>query len=183
MKKITHILALLSLLLTLPVDQVYVQRKEPIVSPQVHTDGQVTFRFHASQATRVELSAQFLKEKAPMTKDEDGVWSITTQAVEPDLYPYSFIVDGTAVTDPNNVLIFPNERFKNSLVDIQGEKPLLYSVTDVPHGKIAYRYYTSSVLNDIRPLVIYTPPGYDPRGSKKYPVLYLIHGATDTHET
>ena len=29
-----------------------------------------------------------------------------------------------------------------------------------------------------RPLAVYTPPGYDPQGSRRYPVLYCLHGYT-----
>ena len=29
-----------------------------------------------------------------------------------------------------------------------------------------------------RPLAVYTPPGFDPGGSKRYPVLYVLHGYT-----
>jgi len=54
---------------------------------------------------------------------------------------------------------------------------------DVPHGIVSYRYYNSKTLNVIRTLVIYTPPGYEANNRKKYPVLYLIHGMTDTEET
>ncbi len=28
----------------------------------------------------------------------------------------------------------------------------------------------------VRPLAIYTPPGFDPQGSARYPVLYVLHG-------
>lgn len=162
---------------------VHAQMRRQIVSPEVHKDRTVTFRFNAPEATKVELNAQFLKENLPMAKDENGIWTVTTSPVAPDLYPYFFVVDSIAVNDPNNVLIFPNERFKNSLVDIPGSEPSMYAVTDVPHGKISYRFYKSNTLKDTRPLVVYTPPGYDPQGTRKYPVLYLIHGATDTHET
>jgi enterochelin esterase family protein len=31
-------------------------------------------------------------------------------------------------------------------------------------------------------LIVYTPPGYDPQGDKKYPVFYCISGTTDTEE-
>ncbi len=154
-----------------------------IVSPEVHKDNSITFRFNAPNAKSVELSAQFMKENQPMIKGENGIWSITTSPVAPDLYPYCFIVDGVSVTDPNNVLIFPNEQFKHSLVDIQDSIPAIYSVKDVPHGRISYKFYKSKTLSDTRPLVVYTPPSYDPQSDKKYPVLYLIHGATDTHET
>lgn len=158
-------------------------RRVMIVSPEVHKDNSITFRFNAPNAKQVELNAQFLSNNLPMSKDENGVWNVTTLPVQPDLYPYSFLVDSITVNDPNNVLIFPNERFKSSLVDVQGSSPLIYSVRDVPRGKISYRFYKSKTLNDTRPLVVYTPPGYDPQGSRTYPVLYLIHGATDTHET
>ena len=59
-----------------------------------------------------------------MTKDTSGVWSITVAPVKPDIYPYSFWVDSIQVADPNNTLIFANERFKYSLVDIPGDQPL-----------------------------------------------------------
>lgn len=183
MKKIKYILILFSVFQFLLTIEVYAQMRKPIVSPEVHQDRTVTFRFNAPVATKVELSAQFLKENLPMIKDEHGVWSVTTSPVEPNLYPYSFFVDSVSVADPNNVLIFPNERFKSSLVDVPGDTPSIYSVQNVPHGRISYKFYKSKTLNDTRPLVVYTPPGYEPQGNVKYPVLYLIHGATDTHET
>ena len=102
--------------------------------------------------------------------------------VEPNLYPYSFVVDGVSVADPNNPDIFPNEGFKNKLVDIPGDKPSIYSVQDVPHGEVSHCYYNSKTLNATRPLVVYTPPGYR-AGTDKYPVLYLVSGTTDTEET
>jgi enterochelin esterase family protein len=90
-------------------------------------------------------------------------------------------VDSVLVADPNNTLIFANERFKRSLVDVPGDKPLIHSLQNVPHGKISYRLYQSSTLGTTRTLLVYTPPGFD--GRKKYPVLYLIHGGSDTEET
>ena len=159
------------------------QQRAPIVSPEIHADNTVTFRFMAPEAQKVELNAQFLKERTAMTKDENGLWYVKTQPVTPDIYPYCFVVDGVTVSDPNNVNLFPNERFKNSLVDVMGKTPLIHSIQDVPHGKITYEYYNSKILDDTRPLLIYTPPGYNSQSEKRYPVLFLIHGMTDTHET
>jgi enterochelin esterase-like enzyme len=154
-----------------------------IESPIVHPDRTVTFNFKAPATTRqVELSAQFLKAPLPLKTNDSGVWSVTTDPVEPNLYPYNFLVDGVGVADPNNLNSFPNEHFKSSLVDIPGGKPSIYSVQDVPHGEVAYCYYTSKTLGSVRPLVVYTPPGYQ-KGKSKYPVLYLISGTTDTEET
>jgi len=159
------------------------QRSTAIISPEVHSDKSVTFRFSAKNAKQVQLEAQFLKDKLTMQKDDAGVWSVTVNSVNPDIYPYCFWVDNIQVNDPNNTEVFANERFKYSLVDIPGDKPLIHSLQNVPHGKISYRYYNSKTLGTIRPLVIYTPPGFDASGKTKYPVLYLIHGGSDTEET
>src|SRR5690606_27910654 len=98
------------------------------------------------------------------------------------LYPYNFVVDGLGVGDPSNPDLFPNERFKASLVDIPGERPLLHALQDVPRGELTYCFYDSRGLKRTRPLVIYTPPGYR-AGAEPYPVFYLVSGTTDTEET
>ena len=153
-----------------------------IVSPQVNPEKTVIFRYHAPQAKEVKLSGQFLKAPVEMTKDSIGIWSVTVGSVTPDIYPYSFLVDGVNVMDPANVEFFPNERFKASLVDVPGDTPLIHAIRDVPHGTITYEYYPS-VQGSTGSLVIYTPPGYDKARSEKYPVFYLISGTTDTEET
>ena len=159
------------------------QQNAPVFeSPEVHPDNKVTFRFLAPHAKEVKLSGQFQKAPVDMTKDERGVWSVTVGPVKPDMYPYSFVVDGTAVPDPKSVVWFPNEGFKSSLVEITGSSPLVHTVQDVPHGTLSYRSYNSPDLGT-RPVIIYTPPGYEKDASKKYPVLYLLHGTTDTEET
>ena len=119
----------------------------------------------------------------PMEKGERGVWSITIKPDQPDIYPYSFIIDGTKIADPNNVEIFPNEGYKASLADFKAPEPDHQDLQKVPHGKVSYTWYTSKAVGFDRPVCIYTPAGYDPADSKKYPVLYLIHGMTDTYET
>lgn len=151
-------------------------------SPAVHPDRTVTFQFRAPGAKRVELSGQFLKGNRPLTADTNGVWSITVGPIEPNLYPYNFVVDGVSVADPANQDLFPNERFKSSLVDIPGDQPSLHAIRDIPHGEVAYCYYQSKTLKCTRPLLVYTPPGYR-SGAEKYPVFYLISGTTDTEET
>ncbi len=151
-------------------------------SPIVHSDRTVTFSYRAPDAKKVELSGQFLKANQSLQKDASGVWSITVGPVEPNLYPYNFVVDGTGVADPSNQDLFPNERFKASLVDIPADQPSLHSVQDVPHGELSYCFYKSKTLGLTRPLIVYTPPGYR-AGGEKYPVLYLVSGTTDTEET
>jgi enterochelin esterase family protein len=153
-----------------------------VISPQVNPDNTVTFRYQAPTAKEVKLSAQFEKAPITMTRDTAGVWFVTVEPVKPDMYPYHFVVDGIQVADPRNTAIFPNEGFQSSIVEITGETPLIHTVQNVPHGTLSYRYYNSSSLG-IRPVVIYTPPGYETNTAIKYPVLYLLHGTTDTEET
>jgi enterochelin esterase family protein len=154
-----------------------------VVSPQVNADKTVTFRYLAPSAQEVLLNGgQFGSSAVPMTKDEQGIWSVTVGPVKPDIYPYSFQVEGVTVMDPANVAFFPNERFKASLVDVPGDTPLVHALKDVPHGTVTYEYYPS-VSGTTGSLVVYTPPGYDQNPAKKYPVFYLISGTTDTEET
>jgi enterochelin esterase-like enzyme len=155
---------------------------QTIQSPVVHPDRTVTFNYKAPGAKKVELSAQFMKGNQLLKVDTNGLWSLTVGPIEPNLYPYNFIVDGVAVSDPNNVDIFPNERFKGSLVDIPGNPPLLHSVQNVPHGEMTYCYYASKTVGGTRPLIVYTPPGYR-ESTNRYPVFYLVSGTTDTEET
>ena len=154
-----------------------------VVSPEYNADGSVTFRCQAADAKKVELDCQMFPQAVPMTKGERGVWSVTVTPGKPDIYPYAFVIDGTKIADPNNMFIFPNEGFKYSLADVRGPEPSVQDIQDVPHGKVSYRFYHSNTCGIDRPLTVYTPAGYDPAGSERLPVLYLIHGMTDTYET
>jgi enterochelin esterase family protein len=129
------------------------------------------------------VSGEFLSAPVKMTRDTSGVWSVTVPPVKPDIYPYSYWVDSVQIADPNNAYVFANERFKRSIVDVPGDKPLIHALQNVPHGKISYCYYKSSTLGTTRTLLVYTPPRYTAGGKTKYPVLYLIHGGSDTEET
>ena len=154
-----------------------------VKSPEYNADGSVTFRCQAPDAQKVELECQMFSGTKPMTKDDKGVWTITVKPDVPDIYPYAFQIDGTQVADPNNMHIFPNEGFKYSLCDVRTVEPTMQDMQNVPHGKVSYQYYYSKNCGIVRPMCIYTPAGYDPNGTEKLPVLYLIHGMTDTYET
>lgn len=178
MKKIFGIL-----FLYLPAITLLAQRAPSLSSPDVHPDNTVTFRYYSRTAKQVSVSGEMLTAPAPMTRDTAGIWSVTIGPVKPDIYPYSFWVDSVQTADPSNTYLFSNERFKRSVVDIPGSTPLVHSLQHVPHGKISYRLYQSSSLQTTRQLLVYTPPGFSSGGAKRYPVLYLIHGGSDTEET
>jgi enterochelin esterase family protein len=150
----------------------------PLISPEVHPDNRVTFRFRAPNAKEVLLAREGTLP-APMQKDAQGVWSVTTEALEPDFYGYAFEVDGVRLLDPSNHLMKPNLLNTQSVVHVPGPASLLWEVNDVPHGTIHHHFYKSGIVGDDRDFYVYTPPAYNPKAKKLYPALYLLHGFSD----
>ena len=150
--------------------------------PRPNNDGTVTFQYRNDSAKKVQVDVQFAGRK-DMTRAADGTWTVTLGPVAPDMYPYCFIVDGVSVMDPENPLYFPNEGFKNSLVEIPSKDGSLpHDVRPVPHGRIEYVHYFSKSLGGTNNAIVYLPPRYMEDQQKKYPVFYLISGTTDTEE-
>ncbi len=150
-----------------------------VVSPEVHGDRSVTFRFPDPNAREVKLQREGVEKPFAMQKGEDGVWSLTTEPLQPDYYGYAFIADGVQLVDPSNSLIKPNLLENESEVHVPGPLSLSWEVNDVPHGEIHHHFYHSAVAGDDRDYYVYTPPKYDPKENKTYPVLYLLHGYSD----
>lgn len=150
----------------------------PVRSPEVNSDNSVTFRLRAPNAKEVLLGREGT-QRVPMQKDEQGVWSVKTDPLEPDIYGYSFIVDGVGLMDPNTSLMKPNLLNQQSAVHVPGPASLPWEIADVPRGAIDHHFYRSAVVGDNRDFYVYTPPGYDPAAKKTYPVLYLLHGYSD----
>jgi len=151
----------------------------PLVSPEVHSDKTVTFRFRAPNDKEVAVSIEGIPKPIPMQKDEQGVWSVTTESLAPDFYGYSFIADGVNMFDPSNHAIKPNFLYRASEVHVPGSPEGSWEIAAVPHGEIHHHYYKSSVVGDDRGYYVYTPPGYDPHSKQTYPILYLLHGYSD----
>lgn len=145
-------------------------------------DGTVTFKYKNDKAKEVLVDVQFAGRN-PMTRDADGVWTATLGPAVPDMYPYCFIVDGVSVMDPENDQYFPNEGFKNSLLEIPAKNgSLIHDIKDVPHGSMDYIHYYSNSLGGTNNAVVYLPPSYHTNTDQRYPVFYLISGTTDTEE-
>ena len=161
----------------------------PIISPEVNSNKTVTFRFQAPNADSVFITGDFLPTakyntqwgeidipgRAMLEKDNNGTWSFTSAVLEPNLYSYSFIVDGLITTDPNNVYKIRDVASVFDVFIIDGGIADLYKVNQVPHGSVTRRWYNSPSLEKHRRITIYTPPGYE-NNNEKYPVLYLLHG-------
>ena len=162
-----------------PPAPVMPRRAPRVASPEVHADGAITFRYRGPNAEEVIVSGELDGNSYPMTKDEEGIWSVTIGPLPPDIYTYSFSVDGVNALDPSNA----NTKYgyggfsSVSVVQVPGDGPQFYDVKQVPHGVVRIHPYYSESLGLSRTVWIYTPPGYE--SGDNYPVLYLIHGGGD----
>ena len=161
------------------------QQGTPVVSPEVK-DGKVTFRLNANYATRVQLSGNWMANpwtgSEDMQKGPNGIWELTIDAPEPEIYTYNIIVDGVAVNDPlNNQVQRDGNRYLNMLF-IPGERSENYYESQKQHGTLTYRWYDSPSLGISRRMAVYTPYGYENNPKQKYPVLYLLHGGGGDEE-
>ena len=157
-------------------------RRQSNVSPEVHPDRRVTFRLKAPKAKQVGVSIQFQRGLQPMTRNKDGVWSVTLGPAEPDIYEYSFVVDGLQIVDPSNSWLKVWRRTSKNLVEVPGEQPMFFQEQQVLHGTVHIHRYQSKSLGITRGLYVYTPPNYETNRNAQYSVLYLLHGMGDTED-
>src|SRR5206468_2738934 len=139
------------------------QQQPRLESPQVHSDGSITFRFRAPNAKEVTVHGAG-KDPLTMEKNDEGVWSATSPALQPDYYGYSFVVDGVTLRDPSNYVVIPNLMYPASEAHVPGPPTLPWEIKKVPHGEVHHHFYHSKVAGDDRDFYVYTPPGYDPAG-------------------
>ena len=155
-----------------------------VKSPEVRPDRSVTFRLRAPEAKQVELMGEVLQGKSPqpMTKDNEGVWSITIGPLPPEIWIYNFRIEGVDLPDPANISIMPRAAGwanTSSFVEVPGDSPAFYDARPVPHGQVRMVLYESKAMGVDRYMWVYTPPDYD-KTNKKYPVFYLLHGNGET---
>lgn len=162
-----------------------IQSQAPAPPPRTHQtvnpDRTITFRYIDTAALKVELELENTAKPIPMTKDDTGLWTVTTPPLPPEIYGYSFLADGQPRLDPYTVHTAGNVYFagRNS-IEVPGDGPQPWDLTDVPHGELQIHRYTTHTAvglpNNQSEYFVYTPPGYDPAAKKSYPVLYLLHG-------
>ena len=163
-----------------PAGNVYAQIPPSTVC---NADGTVTFSYKNDNAQKVQVDVQFAGRHDMVKDAATGLWTVTLGPAAPDMYPYHFEVDGVSVMDPQCDQYFPNEGFKNSLLEIPDPKASLpHDVKNVPHGVVEYIHYYSKSLGATNNAIVYLPPSYSKNAQKKYPVFYLISGTTDTEE-
>jgi hypothetical protein len=141
--------------------------QDTLVSPEVHPDRTVTFRLRAPQASVVTLTGDWLATLSsstggavPMTKDSQGIWSVTTAPLEATVHLYFFNLDGLAIADPINPKMKLRVRTSGSLVEVPGDPIPVWQFRDIPHGSMDWNMQHSSVYGDTHEFMVYLPPGY-----------------------
>ena len=179
MKRIMILAACCLMTFTCMAQQQLGQRPR-VKSPVINADGTVTFNLYAPSAQRVSVSGDFEEihgKRLDMEKQENGVWTVTTDALNPELYSYSLMVDGQRFIDPGNSYVNRDISTLSNIFIVTknaNDKGHLYSVNDVPHGTLSRVWYDSPTLGQQRRMTVYLPAAYD--GKKRFPVMYLLHG-------
>jgi enterochelin esterase-like enzyme len=147
-------------------------------TPAIHPDRSITFTLKAPEARSVQVAGGDGLGKGPfaMTKDAEGVWSVTTPPAVPGFHYYWFDLDGVSVVDPSSETYFGYGK-ETSAVEVPEEGANYYAIADVPHGEVRAKWYLSKVTGEWRRAFVYTPPGYDRNPQTRYPVLILQHGS------
>ena len=173
--------AVLALLFCLPAAA---QGAKPDTTTVANPDGSITFRYRNGGAQAVSVKTDAVPKPLPMTKDASGLWTATTPPLKPEHYGYSFDVDGVQLRDPLNPTAIPNLVSLSSGILVTGSVPQPWEEQSLPHGTVSRHVYTTQIARHLplnqEPYAVYTPPGYDPKKPGGYPVLYLLHGWSDS---
>jgi enterochelin esterase-like enzyme len=156
-------------------------------SIEINPDSTVTFHYKDPAATTVLLGIEGVAKPIPMARDASGIWSLTTKPLAPEIYLYHYEVDNQPRLDLANVHVTTNLVNLSNLLTVPAPgpnpAPQLWDSTNVPHGTLHHHTYTTSIVVGLpgnqSDFYVYTPPGYDPKSKKPYPVLYLLHGWGD----
>jgi enterochelin esterase family protein len=172
------LLLLLGVSTRIQAQEISAMQAPKVVSPEISADKSVTFRVLSEKATEVTLNGSWMGfgKTLPLTKGEQGVWSVTVDPLPASMYHYNLFIDGVAAIDPTNSHALRDGTRYASLLMVPGPESEVFQLNDTPHGNISQVWYDSPTLGVDRRMYVYTPPGYD-SGKDTYPVLYLLHGA------
>ena len=149
-------------------------RRANVTSPEIG-ESKVTFRIQAPEAKSVQLSGTWMQQPVQMSMNQQGVWEVSVDKPAAELYTYNFVVDGVKVNDASNIFMQRDGTMYLSVLLIPGELTENYFEAQ-KHGDLHQVWYNSPTLGMERRMFVYTPYGYND-SKRKYPVLYLMHGA------
>ena len=147
--------------------------------PMVNSQGAVRAQLRAPQANSVQLDIG--GKRYEMVKDENGVWTGTSDPQDVGFHYYQLNVDGASVPDPGTVYFFGAGRW-GSGIEIPSADMDFWQVKNVPQGAVEEKYYWSKATESMRHCYVYLPAEYQKNPNKKYPVLYLQHGNAENEQ-
>jgi enterochelin esterase-like enzyme len=149
--------------------------------PNVHPDRRITFTLKAPEADSVAVAGGdgLGSGPFPMTKDANGVWSVTTPPAVPGFHYYWFVLNGVQINDPASDTFMGYGR-QTGGVEVPEAGADYYSIQDVPHGEVREKWYFSKSTRAWRRALVYTPADYDTNAKTRYPVLILQHGSGES---
>ena len=168
------------------IDPAAAARQLQLRSAVANADGSATFNVVAPNAKNVQIALEGEADPRPLQQDANGAWTLTTEPLKPEYYGYRVIIDGERFMDPRDPMVRLNLQNPSSIVHIPGRpSPEPWDLQDIPHGTVDHVMYTSKLATDEaglhdRDMYVYLPPSYDAKRKEKYPVLYLLHGYSDS---
>jgi enterochelin esterase-like enzyme len=140
----------------------------------VRDDGTATFFYPHRDHGSVHVSGSFSGWQSPghpLRRTEQG-WVGDVASVPMGDLEYKLVVDGRWVPDPQNLARRPD--------GFGGEKSVLHRGEG--RGSVHHLSFHSPALGESKGYVVYLPPGYA-ASSRRFPALYLLHGALDWEKT
>ncbi len=144
----------------------------------VDENGDVTFNFYAPNAKKVQvagISGSMKRDRIDLEPVGNGYFSKKVSGIAQGFHYYDCFVDDVVVRNQKGNICYGCFSTIN-FFEMPDEEDKFYFLNDVPHGQINYEIYRSSVNGRMKQCLVYTPPGYDAKNGKKYPVLYIQHG-------
>ena len=141
--------------------------------PMVNSQRMVRAQISAPKATFVGLD--IAGKIYEMTKDENGVWTGTSEPQDEGFHYYQLNIDGASVPDPGSLYYYGASRW-GSGIEIPSADQDFWQVKNVPQGSMSEVFYWSSYTEKMRRCHVYLPAEYFTNPNKKFPVLYLQHG-------
>ena len=141
--------------------------------PMVNSQRMVRAQISAPNATFVGLD--IAGKIYQMTKDENGVWTGTSEPQDEGFHYYQLNIDGASVPDPGSLYYYGASRW-GSGIEVPSADQDFWQVKNVPQGSISEVFYWSTYTEQMRRCHVYLPNEYFTNPTKKFPVFYLQHG-------
>lgn len=156
--------------------------KDDICGVRVEENKDVTFCMYAPSASTVEVAGMggsMGNERISLDRQEDGTFSKRVSGIAPGFHYHNWFVDGVRVTNPSAPIAYGCFGATN-FFELPKTEDEFWFLKDVPHGDVQIRTYVSRVNGHMKRCFVYTPPGYGKDISKRYPVMYILHGVGES---